>query len=85
MQVLFIAMRAKDDLGRYVCIGVFAMLFMHCAINIGMVLAVVPVIGIPLPLISAGGSSVLSVYLSIGLVLSVYAHRESKKHLFYNE
>lgn len=76
---------AIDNLGRFICIGVFAMFFFHSVVNIGMVLAVVPVIGIPLPFLSAGGTSVISLYTSVGLVLSVMAHRRKKQHMFYTE
>ncbi len=76
---------AKDNLGRYICIGVFAVFFSHSVINIGMALAVMPVIGIPLPFLSAGGTSVISLYLAIGLVLSVRAHSKREKHMFYTE
>ncbi len=79
------AASSADSLGRFICIGVFAMFFFHSVINIGMVLAVVPVIGIPLPFFSAGGTSVISLYASVGLVLSVMAHRRKKRHMFYTE
>lgn len=74
--------KAKDDLGKYICTGVFAMLFTHCFMNIGMVLKVMPVIGIPLPFLSAGGTAVLSMYIAIGLVMSVHSHSEVKYRLF---
>jgi rod shape determining protein RodA len=48
-----------------------------------MVLGVMPVIGVPLPFVSAGGSSVLSMYLAMGLVFSVYQHSERNKSIFY--
>lgn len=79
------SLSAIDNLGRFICIGVFALFFFHSVVNIGMVLAVVPVIGIPLPFLSAGGTSVISLYTSIGLVLSVMAHRRKKRHMFYTE
>ena len=50
--------------------------------NIGMVLGVMPVIGIPLPFLSAGGTAMMSMYISIGLVMSVYSHREVKYRMF---
>ena len=46
---------------------------------------VMPVIGIPLPLLSAGGTSVLSLYAAVGLVMSVYYHRRKEEHMFYTE
>ncbi|MCM1334671.1 MAG: FtsW/RodA/SpoVE family cell cycle protein [Bacteroides sp.] len=85
LRLLSDASAARDPLGRFICLGVFAMFLFHSVINIGMVLAVFPVIGIPLPLLSAGGTSVISLYASVGLVLSVYAHRKKAHHLFYEE
>lgn len=74
---------AKDKLGQLISIGVFALIFVHVFMNIGMVLGVMPVIGVPLPFVSAGGSSVLSMYIAIGFALSVYAHSEKNNNLFY--
>ncbi len=75
---------AKDDLGRNMCNGVFAMIFIHCVLNIGMVLVVMPVIGVPLPFISQGGTSMISMFISIGLVMSVYSHSEKNYRVFYD-
>lgn len=83
-KILYNSHIAGDDEGRFICIGVFAMLATQTVINLGMCLGMTPVIGVTLPLFSAGGSSVLSLYLGFGLVLSVYrrsvgsmfAHRE---------
>ena len=79
------SVQSKDKLGQLICIGVFSMILVHSILNIGMVLAVMPVIGIPLPFISAGGTSTVSLYVAMGLVLSVYGHRSKKYHLFYTE
>lgn len=75
---------AKDTLGRNICVGTFAMIFTHCFMNIGMVLGVMPVIGIPLPFMSAGGTAMLSMFIAIGLVLSTHSHREKQKRMFYD-
>ena len=75
---------SKDTLGKLICLGVFAMYFAHCFMNIGMALKVMPVIGIPLPFFSAGGTAMLSMYLAMGLVLSVHAHNEKKYRVFYD-
>ena len=75
---------AKDELGKNICVGVFAMIFIHCVLNIGMVLAVMPVIGVPLPFVSQGGSSMVSMFISVGLVMSVYAHSEKNYRVFYD-
>ncbi len=85
LKIYFNSVRAKDQLGQLICIGVFAMIMIHSILNIGMVLAVLPVIGIPLPFISAGGTSTVSLYVAMGLVLSVCGHREKKHHMFYTE
>jgi len=65
------ALDSDDYLGRFICVGVFAMLSVQTIINIGMVITVLPVIGITLPLFSAGGTSVVVTYCAIGLVMSV--------------
>jgi len=75
---------AKDTLGKYICIGVFSMIFIHCVLNIGMVLGVMPVIGVPLPFVSQGGTSMASMFVCIGLVMSVYSHSEKKYRVFYD-
>lgn len=85
VKILSCAGSSADNLGSFICIGVFAMVLFHSIINIGMVLAVVPVIGIPLPFLSAGGTSVISLYAAIGLILSVMAHRRREHHMFYTE
>lgn len=74
--------RAQDSLGTYLCIGMLALIGFQSIINLGMNLRLLPVIGITLPLFSAGGSSVLTLYLGIGLVLSVsYSERTRKRGL----
>lgn len=75
---------AKDDLGKFICIGVYTMLFIHCVLNIGMILSVMPVIGVPLPFVSQGGTSMLSMFIGIGLVMSVYSHSEKNYRVFYD-
>lgn len=72
----------KEPLGRSVCAGVFGLIFFHTVINVGMVTAVSPVVGVPLPFISAGGSSALSLYIAIGLVLSICADKDKKTGIF---
>lgn len=85
LKILSVSSMARDVQGRMICIGVFTLVSFHSIVNIGMVLAVVPVIGIPLPFLSAGGTAVLSMFISIGLVLSVYAHREKPYQMFSHE
>jgi rod shape determining protein RodA len=76
-KILWNSQIAADFEGRYLCVGVFAMLLTQIFINVGMCIGLLPVIGVTLPLFSAGGTSVLTLYLGLGLVLSVYAHREA--------
>lgn len=75
---------AKDELGKYMCIGVFSQMFIHCVLNLGMVLGVMPVIGVPLPFVSQGGSSMVSMFVCIGLVMSTYSHSEKNYRVFYD-
>ncbi|WP_407382859.1 FtsW/RodA/SpoVE family cell cycle protein [Ruminococcus sp.] len=77
IKVMMDAMNARDYLGRMLCIGVFAMLSVQTIINIGMVLGLLPVIGITLPFFSSGGSSLLSILIGIGLVQSVHYHKDT--------
>ena len=75
---------AKDDAGKYLCVGVYAMICIHCILNLGMVFGVMPVIGVPLPFLSQGGTSTLSMYIGLGLVMSAYSHSEKKYKVFYD-
>lgn len=75
----------RDHLGKYICMGAFGLIFSHCIMNIGMVLKVAPVIGVPLPFLSAGGTAMISMYAVIGLVLSTYSHRAKNYNVFYDE
>ncbi len=72
---LRIAVQSKDRFGAILSFGVVAMLFWHIFINIGMVLGMMPVVGIPLPLLSYGGSFLLSTMMGIGLLLNVSMRR----------
>ncbi len=73
---MLIAYRAKYDYGRIVAGSVGVMLFFHFFVNIGMVSGILPVVGIPLPLISYGGTSMVSLLGGIGIVMGAkYAER----------
>ncbi|MBQ3885786.1 MAG: FtsW/RodA/SpoVE family cell cycle protein [Ruminococcus sp.] len=75
----------RDRLGRFICMGAFGLMLSHCIMNIGMVLKVAPVIGVPLPFLSAGGTAMISMYAVIGLVLSTYSHRAVTYNVFYDD
>ena len=85
IKILNDSRNTMDKLGKLICLGTFAMIFTHCFMNIGMVLKVMPVIGIPLPFFSAGGTALVSMYVSIGMVLSCCAHNNKKYRMFYDE
>ena len=72
---LRIAVQAKDRFGAVISFGVVAMFFWHVFINIAMVLGLMPVVGIPLPLLSYGGSFLVSTLIGIGLLLNVSMRR----------
>jgi rod shape determining protein RodA len=69
--VVNVAMSARDRAGAVICIGVGAMLFWHVVVNVAMVLGMAPVVGVTLPFISYGGSSLLTFMIAMGLVASV--------------
>jgi rod shape determining protein RodA len=71
-----ISLRARNHFGRLMAIGLTANLFLYIFINIAMVMGLIPVVGVPLPLISYGGTAMLAVMVSFGLLLSVSVHRD---------
>lgn len=77
IKVFLNATKARDELGSYICYGMFALLASQTVINIAMVLGMLPVIGITLPFFSAGGSSAMCLYFGIGLVQSVHMHNKN--------
>lgn len=76
---------AREETGKYICAGAFGLFFSHSFMNIGMVLGVMPVIGIPLPFFTAGGTAMLSMWLAVGLVLSVRFHSKREYAMFYDK
>ena len=81
VKILLVSRASKDPLGCYLCAGIFAIFIFQMTVNIGMVLCLLPVIGVTLPFISSGGTSVVTSYLAIGIVLSVY-RQNKQKHMF---
>jgi len=69
------AQTAADLPGAFLVMGVVAVLIFQIAVNVGMVLGLMPVTGIPLPLMSYGGSSVLFTFLALGMVMNVRMSR----------
>ncbi len=77
LRIWRIAHLAADTFGLLICAGVFSMLLFHIFQSVGMTLGIMPVTGIPLPFVSYGGSSMLTMFAGLGLVLSVHMHRFS--------
>ena len=78
--VLFTGLRtagqARDRLGRLLAVGVVTLIFSHVFVNIGMNIRIMPVTGVPLPLLSYGGSSVLCSLIAVGLMQNIHIHRK---------
>jgi rod shape determining protein RodA len=70
------ALRARSQFGRLLAMGVTVTVFLYVVINIAMVTGLIPVVGVPLPLISYGGTAMMTVLTGFGLMLSVDVHRE---------
>jgi rod shape determining protein RodA len=71
-----IALSSQNQFGRLLAMGVTATFFLYAFINIAMVMGIVPVVGLPLPLISFGGTAMISVLAGFGLLISVSIHRD---------
>ena len=78
LRAISVARNCTKQSGKIICVGFFGMILAQIIINIGMCIALMPVIGVTLPFFSAGGTSLICVYLGVGLVLSVYKHRNSR-------
>ena len=74
---MLMAMRCRHQFGRLLGLGIAMNFFLYCVVNLSMVMGAIPVGGVPLPLISYGGSAMLTVMFGFGLLLSVYVHRDA--------
>jgi rod shape determining protein RodA len=70
------SLRARSQFGRLVGLGLTTTFFLYVFINVAMVMGIVPVVGVPLPLISYGGTAMLTLLFGFGLILSVHIHRD---------
>ena len=75
----FVAHRAHNNFGTLVAAGIGFIILSQVVINIGMTVGIMPVIGIPLPFLSYGGSNLLSIFIGIGLVENIYFRRDTRK------
>ena len=71
-----IALRSRSQFGRLLGMGIAATFFVYFFINIAMVTGLVPIVGVPLPLVSYGGTAMVTILVGFGLVMSVYIHRD---------
>ena len=83
IRLIWLARVARKDYGALICAGVAGLLLAQTLENIGMCLAMLPVVGITLPFMSYGGSSMLSLYVCLGLIMSISTH--NKKYYFERE
>ena len=74
---MVIAMRSRNQFGRLLALGITMNFFFYCAVNLSMVMGAIPVGGVPLPMVSYGGSALLTVMFGFGLLLSVQVHKNS--------
>lgn len=75
-KTVYIAKTAKDNIGSYIAIGIAGVFFFHMAENIGMTIGLLPITGIPLPFVSYGGSSLVTNFICIGLLLNISSRRQ---------
>jgi rod shape determining protein RodA len=73
---LAIALRARSQFGRLVAVGLLSGIYLNALINMAMVMGLVPVVGEPLPLVSYGGTSMLTLLFGFGILIGVYVHRD---------
>ncbi|MBL28350.1 MAG: rod shape-determining protein RodA [Rhodospirillaceae bacterium] len=71
-----IAVRSRNQFGRLLALGVTTTLFLYVFINIAMVTGLIPVVGVPLPLLSYGGTAMMTMLAGMGLIMGVYVHRD---------
>ncbi len=80
LRCLFIASQAQDTFARLLAGGLTMTFMVYVFVNIGMVSGLLPVVGVPLPLISFGGSSMVTLMASFGILMSIHTHRKLLKH-----
>ena len=73
---IYVAKTAKDNIGSYIAIGIAGIFFFHMIENIGMTIGLLPITGVPLPFVSYGGSSLITNFICIGLLLNISSRRQ---------
>ena len=82
-KILYVAKTARDDYGTYIAAGIAGIFFFHMTENIGMTMGLLPITGVPLLFISYGGSSLLTSFICIGILINISANR--KKTIYVKE
>jgi rod shape determining protein RodA len=77
LAIIFMALRCRSQFARLVSAGVGITMFVYVFINVAMVMGLVPVVGVPLPLVSYGGTSMITLMFGFGLVLNAHVHRKT--------
>jgi rod shape determining protein RodA len=75
---LRVCLLSEDPFGRCIATGIAGIFFIHCYVNIGMSIRLMPVTGLPLPLVSYGGSFIVNTLFFLGILQSIYAHRKNE-------
>mgnify|MGYP002625402949 CR=1 FL=1 len=75
-RAIYISKTAKDDLGSYIAIGIAGIFLFHMIENIGMTMGLLPITGVPLPFVSYGGSSLLTNFILLGLLMNISGRRQ---------
>lgn len=81
-KAIYVAKTAKDDLGSYIAMGIVGIFLFHMIENIGMTMGLLPITGVPLPFVSYGGSSLITNFICIGMLLNISGRRQ--KTIFVN-
>lgn len=75
-KAIFIAKTAKDNIGSYIAMGIAGIFLFYMVENIGMTIGLLPITGVPLPFVSYGGSSLVTNFICIGLLLNISSRRQ---------
>ncbi len=78
VQIIYIADKTEDKFGKLICYGIATIFFFHIFVNLGMIMGIMPITGLPLLLMSYGGSSLVFTFLMLGVVQSVRIHSVTK-------
>jgi rod shape determining protein RodA len=76
LMAFYTALRCRHQFGRLAALGIATNLFLYCFVNLAMVMGLIPVGGVPLPLVSYGGSALTAVMLGFGVLMSIHVHRD---------